>query len=130
MKGYWGYLYPLSQKTSRWVKDTRILRVYVRILQRLGSGDSGLEETLGGEQLLGNSGCLSGYSGALCTDIPDYEPDNPGIAWNFIRRLFLVIGLILMVFVGSFEHNYHVNTCGSKSLLIVRCSYTQFQYKI
>jgi hypothetical protein len=109
----------LSQKTSRWVKDTRILGVYVRI-RTLGSGDSGLRETTDGEQLSGNSGCLFGYSETLCLDIPDYEPDNPGITGNFTRRLFLVVGLILMVFVGSLEHNYHVNTCGSKSLLMVR----------
>jgi hypothetical protein len=98
MKGYGGYLYPLSQKTSRWVKDTRILRVYVRILRTPGSGDSGLRETTDGEQLPENSGCLSGYSRALCPDIPDYEPDNPGITENFTRRLFIVVGLILMVF--------------------------------
>jgi hypothetical protein len=102
-EGVWGYLYPLSQKTSRWVKDNRILRVYVRILWTLGFGDSGLGETSDGEQLPGNSGCLSGYSGALCPDIPDYEPDNPDITWNFTRRLFLVVGLILMAFVGSLE---------------------------
>jgi hypothetical protein len=126
----WGYLYPLSQKTRRWVKDTRILQVYVWILRTLGSGDSGLREASDGEQLPGNSGCLSGYSGALCPDIPDYEPDNPDITWNFTRRLFLVVGWILMAFVGSLEHNYHINTCRSKSLLIVRRSYTQFQNKI
>jgi hypothetical protein len=100
------------------------------ILQTLGSGDSGLRETTDGEQLPGNSGWLSGYSGTLCPDIPDYEPDNPGITGNFTRRLFIVVGLILMVFVGSLEHNYHINTCGSKSILIVRRSYTQFQNKI
>jgi hypothetical protein len=130
MKGYGGYLYPLSHKTSCWVKDTRILRVYVRILRTLGSGDSDLRETTDGEQLPGNSRCLSGYSGTLCPNIPDYELDNSGIIRNFTRRLFIVVGLILMVFVGSLEHNYHVNTCGSKFLLIVRCSYTQFQNKI
>jgi hypothetical protein len=130
MKGYGGYLYPLSQKTSRWVKGTRILRVYVRTLRTLGSGDSGLRETTDGEQLPKNSGCLSGYSGTLCPDISDHEPDNPGITGNFTRRLFIVVGLILMVFVGSLEHNYHINTCGSKSLLIVRRSCTQFQNKI
>jgi hypothetical protein len=59
---------------------------------------------------------LSGYSGALYPDIPDYEPDNPDIAGNFTRRLFLVVGLILIAFVDSLEHNYHNNTCGSKSL--------------
>jgi hypothetical protein len=130
MKGYERYLYPLSQKTSRWVKDTRILRVYVRILRTPGSGDSGLRETLDGEQLSENSGYLFGYSEALCPGIPDYEPDNPDITCNFTRRLFLLVGLILMAFVGSLEHNYHINTCGSKSLLIVRCCYTQFQNKI
>jgi hypothetical protein len=129
-EGVWGYLYPLSQKTSRWVKDTRILRVYVRILRTLGSGDSGLREATHGEQLPGNSRCLSGYSRTLCPDIPGYEPDKLGITGNFTRRLFIVVGLILMVFVGSLEHNYHVNTCGSKSLLIVQRSYTQFQNKI
>ncbi|PUZ44853.1 hypothetical protein GQ55_8G164200 [Panicum hallii var. hallii] len=98
MKGYGGYLYPLSQKTSRWLKGTRILRVYVRILRTLGSGDSGLRETTAGEQLPGNSRYLSGYSGTLCSDIPDHEPDNPGITGNFTRRLFIVVGLILMVF--------------------------------
>jgi hypothetical protein len=97
-EGVWGYLYPLSQKTSRWVKDIRILQVYVRILRTLGSGDSGLRETTDGEQLPGNSGFLSGYSGTLCPDIPDYEPDNPSITGNFIRKLFIVVGLILMVF--------------------------------
>jgi hypothetical protein len=90
------------------------------------SGDSGLRKTSDGEQLPGNSWCLSEYSEALCPDIPDYEPDNPDITWNFTRRLFLVVGLILMIFVGSLEHNYHINTWGSKSLLIVRRSYTQF----
>jgi hypothetical protein len=75
------------------------------------------------EQLPGDSGYMSGYSGRLC-------PDIPGLARDFTRRLFIVVGLILMVFVGSFEHNYHVNTCRSKSLLIVRHSYTQFQNKI
>jgi hypothetical protein len=45
MKGYGGYLYPLSQKTSRWVKGIQILWVYVWILQTQGFGDSGLEET-------------------------------------------------------------------------------------
>jgi hypothetical protein len=95
-----------------------------------GSEDSGLRATSDGEQLPGNSGCLSGYSGTLCPDIPDYEPDNPGLTGNFTRRLFLVVDLILMAFVGYLEHNYHVNTYGSKSLLIVRYSYTQFQNKI
>jgi hypothetical protein len=98
MKGYGGYLYPLSQKTSRWVNDTRILRVYVRIIRTLGSGDSGLRETMDEEQLPRNSGFLSGYSETLCPDIPDCEPDNPGITGNFTRRLFIVVGLILMVF--------------------------------
>jgi hypothetical protein len=98
MKGVWGYLYPLSQKTSRWVKDTRILRVYVRILRTLWSRDPGLRETTDGEQLPENSGFLSGYSGTLCPDISDYEPDNPGITGNFTSRLFIVVGLILMVF--------------------------------
>jgi tetrahydromethanopterin S-methyltransferase subunit E len=51
---------------------------------------------------------LSGYSGSLCPDIPDYEPDSPDITWNFTRRLFLVVGLILMAFVVSLEHNYHI----------------------
>jgi hypothetical protein len=97
-EGVWGYLFPLSQKTSRWVKDTRILWVYVRILRTLGSGDSGLKETTDGEQLPENSGFLSGYSGTLCPDIPDYEPDNPGITGNFTRRQFIVVSLILIVF--------------------------------
>jgi hypothetical protein len=97
-EGYGEYLYPLSQKTSRWVNDTRILRVYVRILRTLGSGDSGPRETTDGEQLPGNSGFLPRYSGTLCPDIPDYEPDNPGITGNFTRKLFIVVGLILMVF--------------------------------
>jgi hypothetical protein len=88
MKGYGGYLYPLSQKTSCWVKDTRILRVYVWILRTLGFKDSGLSETMDGEQLLRNFGYLSGHFGSLCLDIPDYEPDNPGITGNFTRRLF------------------------------------------
>jgi hypothetical protein len=60
---------------------------------------------LDGEQLPGNSGCLSGYFGTLYPDILDYEPDNPGITGNFTRRLFIVVDLILMVFVGSLEHN-------------------------
>jgi hypothetical protein len=46
-KGYGGYLYPLSQKTSHWLKGTRILRVYVRILRTLGSGDSKLRAIYG-----------------------------------------------------------------------------------
>jgi hypothetical protein len=32
----------LSQKTSRWLKGTRILRIFIRILRALGSGDSEL----------------------------------------------------------------------------------------
>jgi hypothetical protein len=98
MKGYGGYLYTLSQKTSRWLKGVRILRVYIWILRTLGSEDSGLRETTSGEQLPGNSGYLSEYSGTLCPDIPDHEPDNPGIIGNFTRRLFIVVGLILIVF--------------------------------
>jgi hypothetical protein len=73
---------------------------------------------------------MSGNSGRLCPDIPDQFPETPGLAGNFITRLFIVVGLILIVFVGSLEHNYHVKTCGSKSLLIVRRSNTQFQNKI
>jgi hypothetical protein len=80
-----------------------------------------------GEQIPGYSGYMSGYSGYLCPDIPDQDPETPCLAWNFIRRLFIVVGLILMVFLGSLEHNYHVHACGSKFLLIVRRSYTQFQ---
>jgi hypothetical protein len=129
-EGVWGVFIPPPQKTSRWVKGTRILRVYVRIRRTLGSRDSGLRETSDGYQLPQNSRRLPGYSGTLCPDIPDYEPDNPDITWNFTRRLFLVVDLILMAFVGSLEHNYHINTCESKSLLIVRRSYTQFQNKI
>jgi hypothetical protein len=79
MKGYGGIYTHSHKKTSRWIKGTRILRVYVRILRILGSRDSSLRETSDGEPLPGNSGCLSGYSGALCPDIPDYEPDNPDI---------------------------------------------------
>jgi hypothetical protein len=62
------------------------------------SGDSGLRETSDGEQIPGNSGCLSGYSGILGPDIPDNEPDNPDITGNFTRRLFIEVGLILTVF--------------------------------
>jgi hypothetical protein len=58
--------------------------------------------------------------------VQTFQTDNPSIIGNFTRKLFIVVGLILMIFVGSPEHNYHVNTCGSKSLLIVRRSYTQF----
>jgi hypothetical protein len=83
-----------------------------------------------GEQLPGDSGYMSGYSGHLFSDIPDQDPGTPGSLGDFTRRLFIVVGLILMVFVGSLEHNYHVNTCRSKSLLIVQRSYTQFQNKI
>jgi hypothetical protein len=64
-----------------------------------------------------------------CPDTPD-EPDSPD-KYGFVQEgCFLVVGLILMAFEGSLEHNYHINNCGSKSLLIVRCSYTQFQNKI
>jgi hypothetical protein len=78
----------------------------------------------------GDSEILSGYSRSQCPDIPDIKLDSPDKQRFFTRRLFLVVGLILMAFVGSLEHNYHINTCGSKSLLIVRRSYTQFQNKI
>jgi hypothetical protein len=90
------------------------------------SGYSGLRETTDGEQLPRNSRCLSGYSGTLCLDIPDHEPDNPGITGNFTRRLFIVVRLTLMVFVDSLEHNYHVNTCGS----MVPLDSTAFLYSI
>jgi hypothetical protein len=82
------------------------------------------------ERVSGYSGYLSGYSERLCLDIPDQDPDTPGLAGNFTRRLFIVVGLIVIVFVGSLEHKYHVNTCRSKYLLIVRYSYTQFQNKM
>jgi hypothetical protein len=85
-----------------------------------------LEQFTDGEQLSGDSGYMFGYFGFLYPDIPDQDPDTPdqdsdtpGLAGNFTRRLFIVVGLILKVFVGSLEHNYHVNTCRSKSLLIV-----------
>jgi hypothetical protein len=126
VKGYEGYLYPFSQKNSRWRKGTRILRVYVpdtpdtrvrrlRTQSNLRTGNS-YPETPG-----------------ICPDtldILDQDPDTPGSAGDFTRILFIVVGLILMIFIGSLEHNYHVNTCRSKSLLIVRRSYTQFQNKI
>jgi hypothetical protein len=83
-----------------------------------------------GEQLHGDSGYMYGYFRHLCLEIPDQDPDTPGLTGNFTRRLFIVVGLILIVFVGSLEHNYYVNTCRSMSLLIVRRSYTQFQNKI
>jgi hypothetical protein len=51
---------------------------------------------------------MPGYSGTLCPDIPDLEPENSGIAGNFTRRLFIVVSLILMIFVGFLEQNYHV----------------------
>jgi hypothetical protein len=69
---------------------------------------------------------LSGYSKHRGPDIPDYEPDSPDITWNFTGRLFLVVDLIVMAFVGSLVHNYHINTCGSKSLLIVQRSLSVF----
>jgi hypothetical protein len=63
---------------------------------------------------------LSGHSGL--------RPGHSGLDKEFHRRsLFQVVGLLIMVFVDSLEHNYHVYTCGSKFLLIVQCSYTQFQ---
>jgi hypothetical protein len=130
LRGMGGIYTSSHRKLTIGVKGTRILRVYVRILRTLGSRDSSLRETMDGEQLPENSGCLFGYSGTLCPDIPNYETDNPGITGNFTRRLFIVVGLILMVFVDSLKHNYHVNTCGSKSFLIVLRSYTQFQNKI
>jgi hypothetical protein len=100
---------------------------------------------------------MSGYSGHRCPETPDQcvlrtgnsNPETPGIRPDtpdtlsghsglgpghsgldneFHRKsLFKVVGLFLMVFVGSLEHNYHVYTCVSKFLLIVRRSYTQFQ---
>jgi hypothetical protein len=85
------------------------------------------EQFTDGEQLPGVSGYMSVYSGHHCLDIPDQDRDTPSFVGIFIRRLFIVVGLILMVFVGSLEHNYHVNTSRSKSLLIVRRFYTQFQ---
>jgi hypothetical protein len=101
--GYSGYI---SGYSGHWVSDI-----------------PDLEKFMDAEQLLGDSGYMSGYFGHLC-------PDILGLAGDFTRRLFIVVGLILMVFVGSLEHNYHVNTCRSKSLLIVQRSYTQFQNKI
>jgi hypothetical protein len=99
------------------------------------SGHWGLETPVSenvtdGEHLPRDSGYMSGNSGHLCTYIPDKFLETPGLAGNFIRTLFIVIGLILIVLVGSLEHNYHVNTCGSKSLFLVWHSYTQFQNKI
>jgi hypothetical protein len=87
-----------------------------------------LEKFTDGEHLPGVFGYMSGYSRHPCLDIPDQDPDTPGFIGNFTRRLFIVVGLILIVFVGSLEHNYHVNTCRSKSLLIVRRSYTQNRF--
>jgi hypothetical protein len=130
VKGYGGYLYPLSQKTSCWWKGTRILRVYVRILRTLRSGDSGLREFYGRGTVTRRLLVYVRILRHLCLDIPNQDPDTPGLAGDFTRRLFIVVGLILMIFVGFFEHNYHVNTYRSKSLLIVRRSYTQFQNKI
>jgi hypothetical protein len=49
-------------------------------------------------------------SPGICPDIPDQDLDTPDFAGNFTRRLFIVVGLILMVFIGSLEHNCHVNT--------------------
>jgi hypothetical protein len=129
VKGYGEYLYPLSQKTSHCLKGTRILRIYIQILRSLGFGDSGLREFYGWGTVTRRlrvyvrklQTSLSGHSGPIS--------GNSGLAGNFIRRLFMV-GLILMIFIGSLEHNYHINTCGSKSLLIVRYFYTQFQNKI
>jgi hypothetical protein len=62
--------------------------------------------------------------------ISDIELDSPDKHGFSQEGCFLVVGLILMAFEGSLEHNYHINTCGSKSILIVRRSYTQFQSKI
>jgi hypothetical protein len=108
--GYSGYM---SGYSRHWCPDT-----------------PDLEKFMNGEQLPSDSGYMSGYSGHPYPDISDQDPDTPGSAGDFTRRLFTMVGLILMVFVGSLEHNYHVNTYRSKSILIVRRSYTQFQNKI
>jgi hypothetical protein len=78
------------------------------------------------EQLPKDSEYMTEYSGCLCPDIPDQDPDTPGLAVDFTRKLFIMVGLILIVFVDSLKHNCHVNTCRSKYVLIVRCSCTQF----
>jgi hypothetical protein len=108
VKGYGGYLYPLSQKTSRWLKGTRILRT-------LEFEDSELEEFCGWGTVTQR---LRVYVRILRTSLSGHSGPGPGNS------------VFSMVFVGSLEHNYHINTCGSKSLLIVRRFYTQFQNKI
>jgi hypothetical protein len=110
VSGYSGYL---SGYSGHWGPET-----------------SHSEQFTDGEQLPEDFEYMSGYSERLCLDIPDQDPDTPGLAGNFTRRLFIVVGLIVIVFVGSLEHKYHVNTCRSKYLLIVRYSYTQFQNKM
>jgi hypothetical protein len=124
------YLYPLSQKTSRWLKGTRILWVYVQISGHWNPETPDSEQFTDGKWLPGDSRYISRYYRHLCPDIPNQDPDTPCLTGNFIRSLFKVVSLILIVFVDSFEHNYHINTYRSKSLLIVRRFYTQFQNKI
>jgi hypothetical protein len=130
VKGYGRYLYPLSQKTSRWLKGIRILQIYVRILRTLGSGDFGLRGIYGrgivnrilrvNIRVLLNT--MSGHSRPL--------PGHSGFSREFHKKAIYSGRFESYVFVGSLQHNYHVHTCRSKSLLIVRRSYTQFQNKI
>jgi hypothetical protein len=62
-----------------------------------GPDTSDSEKFTDGEQLSGDSGYMSGYSGHLCLDIPDQYPDTLGSAGDFTRKLFIVVGLILIV---------------------------------
>jgi hypothetical protein len=66
-----GYLYPLSQKIKRWVKGTRILRVYVRIL-RTWNPETPVPDIL---RMSNSDPETPGY----CPDTPepDIEPDSP-----------------------------------------------------
>jgi hypothetical protein len=75
---YSGYM---SGYSGHWVPDT-----------------SDSVEFTDGEQLPGDSGHMFGYSGHLYSGIPDQYPDTLGSAGDFTRRLFIVVGLTLMVF--------------------------------
>jgi hypothetical protein len=81
-EGVWGLLYPLSQKTSRWRKSTRILRVYVWILRTYLSEHSGLREIYGRGIVTRR---LRVYVRILRTSPSRYSGSGPGHS-GFSRR--------------------------------------------
>jgi hypothetical protein len=79
IEGVWRYLYPLSQKTSRWLKGTRILQIYVRILRALGSVDSGLKEFYG-------RGTVTRSLRAFVSGHFEPEPGHSGFSREFHKK--------------------------------------------